>query len=471
MFLMGNSYDSLQASRKGYDDLAVQMAERDRQARADAWKQSQDAAIFAQRQAEEDGRQRRAQDYQFSQAATNEQDRRDQMANRRFEFGVTSKQHDTSEARIAKSEADRIQMQKDTNATNLKLGNEDADYREAVNRIDKGMIAHPSDIDTLFPNMNAEQKARAASYWKEQNDRAHEDYQSITGYAKAANGITKDLRSKAKKDGTPMTEDEAYGLLGAQRSTAKWLPTLRFDEATQQWTPQMPKPYTAPTATSTNGADAPTGFQIPFTARSARMPFPGSTSEPPAMTPETPAAPMPTPAPDGGWLRSAARTAGNLVVPNAGNLLFGRAPAPVAPTPLPPVAAPVMPLPPAQTNGFAFSRMPMPAPTPPNGVFADRPEMTKPPVMPVPVTNAPAYAPRTMPFGSNGSTVTDFSQRPDAPAVPAPVMPPTNAAPVADRDGMVRVKSPDGRTGRIPAAKFQAARAAGWVAVSDMPIQ
>jgi hypothetical protein len=321
-YVFGNSFDSVAGQKNLYDNMALRIAESDRQARMQADQQAQQNDIFAQRQQEEDARQRADEIFRRQQAAVGQQQAGQQAATQRYQFGAELADKQASEAQRAKEFGQSLDLQKSQVAGNKAEPNANADYNEVVQRIDRGEIDDPNKIPALFPNLNPIQSQQAAEYWKQQNQSQQEGYRGLMATAQAATAAVKANRlakvDTGKKTGGFMgfggtkvpptiadlptiTEDEALSTLASQRQFAHALPTLQWDETAQQFLPivKQPKGYQFPgvlRGTAPAAVPPPPNLTGQSTNRFAFPPgagvLPGS-----GMATDTPPPVLPVPAP------------------------------------------------------------------------------------------------------------------------------------------------------------------------------
>lgn len=253
-YIFASDPNALAGQKNYYDQMNVNLAVRDQEARQRAIDTAQQQQVnanaanqAAQQQAYQFAQQQRAaeadtaynrgvQSYQFGQQGKNEQERI-----REFNVGTDLQQQ-------------QIGAQKQA-----------ALYGEALQAVDAGDITTPDDIEKNYSTLAPDQKQRLNAYLTASTQRKGDQYQQALSAAAAATGAVVGSGTPAApavpgahfgNSATPakpavpaptLTEDQAMAKLAGLKGFTKVMPLLSFDADEQKFVPNMKAP-TPPSA-------------------------------------------------------------------------------------------------------------------------------------------------------------------------------------------------------------------------------
>lgn len=271
-YIFASNPDALAGQKNFYDQTNIQLAERDRALRQQALDTYQQRQLEAQARADQ-------QAYQFQQLALSQaaqaQNRADQQAAitadaYRFKLG----REDTADAN--KESKRRFEAQMDLQKSQMDFGKAQNDYAQAYNDIQAGNIETAEDIGRLYPGLSTLDTARATAALTGKQKGEVAAYNQIASAAQAATGFIRSQTTPKpvtsgslwwKKTETPpavqLDEEQAMNALAQNKNFAKALPHLSWDESTQSFMPNIPKPAILSSPTPTPAPTPSPALAIP----------------------------------------------------------------------------------------------------------------------------------------------------------------------------------------------------------------
>ena len=256
MYIFGSGFDSLAGQKNLYDEQAIRLGLADQQARQAAINQTQQNYVFAQRQAEEDARQQQSQDLAQTDRFQSQQDRNQQQSRQDYQFNLGR----SDQAKVDAESKRRFDVESGfkTAANEQQKAQVDAadtrnQLQDLVKMAQSGTIPADSDMSQLFPKLTPTQVDWAKKFAQSQSADQAKQLQDIateaTRLAQAKKPVTEKatpagtwllgtgLFAKAAQPAKPMTEDEAFNAIMADKSLKEYSPLLQWDNNAQQFVP------------------------------------------------------------------------------------------------------------------------------------------------------------------------------------------------------------------------------------------
>lgn len=252
-YLFGSGFDSLAQQRQSYDQLAYSLADQDRQARERA------AAVVRAQADREQQRQDQmvadstARQYQFGRDAQVQAERASQDATQQYQFGVGQQFRQKEFDAAQKNQADTMAFNRDLIKTQASEGKADADYSDAEQKAQAGILTDPKLLDSQYPNLTPVQKMRVHDVIANRLQSSIQQFKAASAAATAATGFVNQGNVAVPEKGslfwkTPavpakkITESEAFEKLAGNRAFSKVASSLEWDEDSQGFTPIIPDP-------------------------------------------------------------------------------------------------------------------------------------------------------------------------------------------------------------------------------------
>lgn len=392
-YIFASNPDALAGQRNFYDTTNIQMAQRDQALRQKAEDDARQSYIFAQQQAHDDQvrAQQQAQQYQFAANQDARQAQRD--ATQAYQFGVGQKNlaaENVESKRRFDIGTGLTEKEIAAKGEQYKYEKGQKDFSELATAIQNGEISDPIQIDTLFNNLDEQNRNRGKAYLNSKLNGLKDDWQTINQAALLATSIVAPKIEEPKPvshmfglySTTPKKPEQknldtgdAMKILASSnnKTLLQYQPLIQWNETDQKFEPITKPPTLGATnalpsrgapVTPTGPAPVPAGvtppFQFPFDPEAANQtPYPFVASP----LPLTPMEPVVSGSQPSLYNRFAegAGAAGNAVRAGAGNVYnafkrgadvfqnmdfiqtegdkrrYGATNAPAAPTNMPPV--------------------------------------------------------------------------------------------------------------------------------------
>lgn len=277
-FIFASDPNSLASSRMGYDQLNVNLAEKDRAARQQAIDQQNQNYVLAQQQARKDAEEQAQRQYQFASLSANQQQSAASADTQKFQFNAEEADKKAQREQGAYQFGESQKLKSKELDANQAYG----DFQSVMNGIQTGDITDPTDIST-HDKLTPEQKASALSHLATVTAKHAQDYQGLAGVAKGATLAVKPTGFFSRFQ--TLSEADAMDRLAFDPTYRRLAEKLVWNEAAQQFEPNLtpPKSSVAP-ASPVNSLSLGNAVPVPVDnpGYGFAMPQPAATAPAPA---------------------------------------------------------------------------------------------------------------------------------------------------------------------------------------------